>query len=83
MERFAALREEVGSEVDLALDFHGRFSPTMSRRLIKELEPFYPYFVEEPCLPGNIGSAGGIEELNDGSFGRGTHLHQVGIPGFN
>ena len=53
MERFAALREEVGPEVDLALDFHGRFSPTMSKRLIKELEPLYPYFVEEPCLPGN------------------------------
>ena len=53
VERFAALREEVGPEVDLALDFHGRFSPTMSKRLIKELEPLYPYFVEEPCLPGN------------------------------
>jgi galactonate dehydratase len=25
----------------------------MSKRLIKELEPLYPYFVEEPCLPGN------------------------------
>ena len=53
VERFAALREEVGPEVDLALDFHGRFSPTMSKRLIKELETLYPYFVEEPCLPGN------------------------------
>lgn len=54
--RFAALRETVGAEVDLALDFHGRFSPTMSKRLIQELEPLYPYFVEEPCLPGNTGA---------------------------
>ena len=52
-ERFATLRNVVGPEVDLAIDFHGRFSPAMSKRMIRALEPYYPFFIEEPCLPGN------------------------------
>ncbi len=53
-ERFAAVRERVGREVDLAIDFHGRVSPAMSVRLLKALEPYYPLFVEEPALPENV-----------------------------
>ena len=65
------------------VDFHGRFSPTMSKRLIKELEPLYPYFVGNPVARQH-GSAGGVEELNDCSVGHWrTHLHQVGFPGFD
>jgi galactonate dehydratase len=35
----------------LALDFHGRFSGAMSRRVLPLLEPLLPMFVEEPVLP--------------------------------
>ena len=52
--RFAAVREAIGNEVDLAIDFHGRVSPAMARRLIDGLEPYYPLFIEEPCLPENV-----------------------------
>ena len=54
VERFAAVRERVGKKVDIAIDFHGRVSPAMSIRLLKELEPYYPLFVEEPALPENV-----------------------------
>ena len=54
VERFAAVRERIGKKVDLAIDFHGRVSPAMSVRLLKELEPYYPLFVEEPVLPENV-----------------------------
>ncbi|MEZ3114443.1 galactonate dehydratase [Halobaculum sp. MBLA0147] len=50
-ERLAAVREAVGPEVDVAVDFHGRASKTMAKRLIAALEPYDPYFVEEPVLP--------------------------------
>ena len=53
VERFAAIRERVGKSVDIAIDFHGRVNPTMSIRLLKELEPYYPLFVEEPTWPEN------------------------------
>jgi len=52
--RFAALRETVGPEVDIAVDFHGVSSPAMAIRLAKALEPYYPMFIEEPVLPGNV-----------------------------
>ena len=52
VDRFAAVRQRVGSKVDIAVDFHGRVSSSMSIRVLKELEPYYPLFVEEPVLPG-------------------------------
>jgi galactonate dehydratase len=52
--RFAAMREAVGPEVDIAIDFHGQSSPAMSIRLARALEPYYPMFIEEPVLPENV-----------------------------
>lgn len=52
--KFAALREAVGKEVDIAIDFHGRVSPAMAPIFCRELEPYYPMFVEEPVLPENV-----------------------------
>lgn len=49
--RAAAVREACGPTVDFALDFHGRFTPAMARRVLPLLEPFLPMFVEEPVLP--------------------------------
>ncbi len=54
IERFAKVREFIGNKVDLAIDFHGRVSPAMAHRLIELLKPYYPMFVEEPCLPENV-----------------------------
>lgn len=54
IERFAAVRAALGKEVELAIDFHGRVSPAMAIRLAKALEPYYPLFIEEPCLPENV-----------------------------
>jgi len=54
IERFAKVRERIGDDVDLAIDFHGRVSPAMAVRLIEELKPYMPMFVEEPCLPENV-----------------------------
>jgi galactonate dehydratase len=52
--RFAALREAVGDDVDIAIDFHGRVAPALASVLIAELAPHSPLFVEEPCLPENV-----------------------------
>lgn len=51
--RVAAVREEVGNEVDIAVDLHRRLSPTMAIIVVKELEPLRPLFAEEPCHPEN------------------------------
>jgi galactonate dehydratase len=51
VERVAAVREAVGRDCDVAIDFHGRFSPAMARRVLPLLEPYLPFFVEEPLVP--------------------------------
>jgi len=51
--RIAAIREAVGSKVDVGIDFHGRVHKPMAKVLAKELEPYRPMFLEEPVLPEN------------------------------
>jgi galactonate dehydratase len=51
---FAAMREAVGKEVDIAIDFHGAVPPQTAKRLIKALEPYHPLFVEEPVQAQNV-----------------------------
>lgn len=51
VERWTALRAEIGRGVDFALDLHGRFSAPASRRVLPRLEPLDPLFVEEPLPP--------------------------------
>jgi len=43
-------REAMG-DGDFALDFHGRFSAADARRVIGEVSPLHPLFIEEPILP--------------------------------
>lgn len=52
-----ALRESVGDDVDLMVDFHGR-CPSVSTAMayINELRPHAPLFVEEPLPPRDIES---------------------------
>jgi galactonate dehydratase len=52
---FAQMREQLGPDVDMALDFHGAVEPQTAMLLIKAIEPYQPYFVEEPVQCQNIG----------------------------
>ncbi len=47
------MREAVGQDVGIGVDFHGRVHKPMAKVLAKELEPFHPMFIEEPVLPEN------------------------------
>ncbi|WP_122088388.1 galactonate dehydratase [Halalkalicoccus subterraneus] len=50
-DRLAEVREAVGPEVDIGVDFHGRVTKPMVKRLAEALEPYEPMFIEEPVLP--------------------------------
>ncbi|WP_264554849.1 galactonate dehydratase [Halocatena marina] len=50
-ERLKAMREAVGDSVDIGVDFHGRVSFPMAKRMVSELEPFGPMYFEQPVLP--------------------------------
>ncbi|WP_099157015.1 galactonate dehydratase [Virgibacillus ndiopensis] len=51
--RISDIREAVGYDLEIGLDFHGRVHKGMAKTLVKELEPFKPMFIEEPVLPEN------------------------------
>lgn len=66
VDNFAALRDAGGLDMDIAIDFHGAISPQLAKVLIKELEPYQPMFIEEPCQAQNVDMM--VE------IARGTHL---------
>ena len=52
-ERVAAIRDALGGQMDIAVDFHGRVHKSMAKVLAKELEQFHLMFLEEPVLSQN------------------------------
>jgi galactonate dehydratase len=51
-----AVRDAVGPNVGIGVDFHGRVHKPMAKVLIKELEPYKLMFIEEPVLSEHAGS---------------------------
>jgi galactonate dehydratase len=45
------LRESVGDEVDIMVDFHGRTTTGQAIEYIRAIEEFHPFFCEEPVPP--------------------------------
>mgnify|MGYP001770637672 CR=1 FL=1 len=43
-----AVREAVGDDVDILIEHHGRFNANAAIDIAKRLEPYDPYFMEEP-----------------------------------
>lgn len=54
LERVASIREAVGKNFGIAIDFHGRVHKPMAKILARKLEPFEPMFIEEPVLCDNM-----------------------------
>jgi galactonate dehydratase len=49
----AAVREAIGFDIGLGIDFHGRVHKGMAKDLMKELDALKPMFIEEPVLSEN------------------------------
>ncbi len=54
VERVAAVREAMGPDFGIAVDFHGRLHRPMAKQLARELEPFKLMFIEEPVLSEHV-----------------------------
>src|SRR5450756_3066612 len=50
----SAVRDAVGMNVGIGVDFHGRVHKPMAKVLINELEPYKLMFIEEPVLSENV-----------------------------
>lgn len=54
VERIARLRDVVGNNLDIAVDFHGRVHAPMAKVLIEAIQPYRPFFIEEPVLSEHL-----------------------------
>jgi len=60
----AAVRDEVGPDIELMLDTHGSPSPALSVLFAQKVAPYRPLFLEEPC---KVGSADVLRDISEKS----------------
>lgn len=53
VDAFAALRESLGPEIEICVDFHQRTTPTYAIQMARALEPMRPFFIEDPLRAEN------------------------------
>jgi galactonate dehydratase len=70
-----ALREAVGPDIEIMLDFHGKAgSPGTALAFIDAVAPYHPMFVEEPIQPGDARSMARIAEKSAVPIAAGERL---------
>ncbi len=68
------LRENLGPEIDIGIDFHAKTSPAVASILVKEVEPLNLLFIEEPCPPENIAAMRKISRRSTTPIATGERL---------
>ncbi len=52
---FEHLRKKLGDEVELLHDIHERVPPILAMQLMKDVEQYRPFFMEDPFAPEDVG----------------------------
>lgn len=56
VDRVRAVREAVGPDVDILVEVHRRLAPMHAVRVAREMEPFAPFWFEEPVSARDLGA---------------------------
>ena len=70
-------REAVGNEVDLCIEIHRRLTPAEAVVLARGIEPYHPFFYEDPTLPDNLDAMAHIAEKIDIPVATGERIHTI------
>ena len=70
------LRESLGPDIDIAVDFHAKTSPSVASILVKEVEPLNLLFIEEPCPPENVQAMAKIARRSTTPIATGERLNR-------
>jgi len=70
-------REAVGVDVDLCIEIHRRLTPTEAIVLARGIEPFHPFFYEDPTLPDNLDAMAHIAEKIHIPIATGERIHTI------
>ncbi|MBM4418236.1 MAG: galactonate dehydratase [Chloroflexi bacterium] len=70
-------REAVGNDVDLCIEIHRQLTPAEAVVLARGIEPFHPYFYEDPILPDNFDAMGLVAQHISIPIATGERLHTI------
>jgi len=70
-------REAVGDEVDLCIEIHRRLTPAEAIALAQGIEPYHPFFYEDPILPDNFDAMAQVARHIDIPIATGERLHTI------
>ncbi|RDZ39504.1 galactonate dehydratase [Haloferax sp. Atlit-4N] len=73
--RLAEVRNAVGPDVNIGVDFHGRVSKSMAKRLAVAFEPYEPMFIEEPVLSEHLDWLPKLAEQSSTPIATGERLY--------
>jgi galactonate dehydratase len=73
----AAYREAVGDSVDLCIEIHRRMEPAEAVALGRAIEPFRPYFFEDPIRPDNFDQMAEVAKKINIPIATGERLHTL------
>ncbi len=77
IDRVRQYREAVGPEVDLCIEIHRRLTPAQAIVLARGIEPYRPFFYEDPTLPDNLDAMAEIAAKIHIPIATGERLHTI------
>ena len=73
----AQYREAVGDEVDLCIEIHRRLEPAEAIVLGRGIEPYRPFFFEDPIRPDNFDAMAEVAQKINIPIATGERLHTI------
>jgi galactonate dehydratase len=77
IETVGRYREAVGDQVDLCIEIHRRLTPAEAIVLARGIEPYHPFFYEDPILPDNLDAMALVAERIHVPIATGERLHTI------
>ncbi|MCH2665423.1 galactonate dehydratase [bacterium] len=73
----AAYRDAVGDSVDLCIEIHRRMEPHEAIALGRAIEPYRPFFFEDPIRPDNFDAMAEVAQKINIPIATGERLHTI------
>ncbi|HWB09813.1 MAG TPA: mandelate racemase/muconate lactonizing enzyme family protein [Pirellulales bacterium] len=77
VDRVAAVREAVGEDVKLMIEFHGRLSVASAIAMIEKLGRFHPIWCEEPVAPECLELLAEVKQRTGATLSAGERLYTL------
>jgi len=77
IETVGRYREAVGNDVDLCIEIHRRLAPHEAIVLARGIEPYHPFFYEDPILPDNMDAMALVAQHIAIPIATGERLHTI------